>query len=511
MKLVKKTIWILVGVTSACNSPTSFTEQTEEVAESAQVEESWAEDAATQLTELSDTLYLDQPGVVFFMPNALDLEQWASDASTLEGLESAVGDFAYNASIMADSLTNRGIDVQFTDRNFILYNQQGKDHLISRDHSSALMGISMSDGDNNPKTIFGLQTPSSWWNELEDYYFAEPTAVTPLLQHFKSLTPKRLHIYTSHGEILNQTGAKINPQWHPTLSKKLANRARKFRMSFFGYYQFSLGDSMVALICRVPSISDESAINLFVWDQRQKTVVAELPLAENIWSDGLIRVKDSWIVPGERPNEYRFIQRQREARFKNGKRVEEDQMSLWVWNGGQLKAQSSNNLVKTRYPLKDWASFHEPKIQPKPNHFTFVDDEFAWLPLATGDMTYENIILELQKPYELQKEPIANQYQQSQIDTIFTLSRPATTFRFYGTPEDHILISGTTEELGLTFKKGIQIGMPKSSFGAVFPKLQNKDFIPDEIRITSKNGDRIIKCYFQSDTLAKLEITHYIH
>ena len=509
---LKNTIWLMfVVLYSACNSDTNYQEKGSEPAESALVEEISEHKPEAGFEEPSDTLFLDGPGVVFFMPNALDLDKWAPDASTLEGLESAVGNFAFNASVVADSLSNHGIEVHFTDRNVIVQAYDQQQHLIVRDHSSALMGLSMSDGHQPPITLYGLQDPTSWWGELEDYYFVQPETITPLLQYFKPKSSKRLHIYTSHSEILNQTGSKIQTYWHKVLSEKLARRASKFRMSFFGYYQFPLGDSLTALICRVPSISDESAIYLFVWDQARKEVIQELQLAENIWSDGLIKVKDSWISPGPGTDEYQIVQRQREARFEKGERVERDQMRLWVWSQGTLQSRSAATLAKSNYQLKDWTSFQEHQTKPIPAHLTIVDDEFAWLPLQTGDMTYEHIILELPKPYDIQKEPIANQYHSNQIDTIFTLNRPQTTFRFYGTPEEHILISGSTQEVGLAFKNGIQIGMLKNDFVDTFEKLAQRQDIPDEIRITSRSKDRIITCYFQSDTLSKLEITHYIH
>ncbi len=506
-----KSIWLVLVLSGACNSSANLQEQeTAETSSPVLIEETWVEESTVAM-EAPDTFYLNDPGVVFFMPNAVDLEQWALDASTLEGLESAVGNFAYNASIIADSLTQRGIEVHFTDRKVIAQTQSGDPYIIVRDRSSALMGISMNNGEHDPNTIFGLYEPDTWWSELEEYFSVKAETFTPLLDHFKPIVPQQLHVYTSHNEILNQTGAKIHSHWHPVLNDKLAKRARKYRMSFFGYYQFPLGDSLIALVCRVPSISDESAIKLFVWDQQTEKVINSLALAENIWSDGLIRVKDSWITPGQVSHNFKIVQRQREARFENGKRVEHDEMLHWIWRNGQLQTQPTASLSKANYQLKDWASFQEHESKPEPGHLTFVDDEFAWLPLKTGDMTYEHIILELPKPYEVQKEPIANQYRTTQIDTIFILSRTATSFRFYGTPEEYILIDGVTEESGLTFKNGIKIGMPKTDFAKTFERLSSHSSIPDEIRIKSRSGDRIITCYFQSDTLSKLQVTHYIH
>ena len=191
----------------------------------------------------------------------------------------------------------------------------------------------------------------------------------------------------------------------------------------------------------------------------------------------------------------------------NGKRRVMDSLYRWQWEGSGFAKLSTEGLNLSDFPLKDWDSYQEPI---KPTEFTLVDPDYAWLPLETGDLTWENIILEFPKPYTIEKEPIPNQLVPNQVDTLVTISRPQMNFRFYRSPEHNIVIGGTVEGPSLKFKKGLKVGMSKTEFAFAFESIDGAEF-PDLVKISSKQQDRIISYFFQNDLLIRIEFTNFIH
>ena len=172
-----------------------------------------------------------------------------------------------------------------------------------------------------------------------------------------------------------------------------------------------------------------------------------------------------------------------------------------------MNTLSTKGLNLNDFPLQDWDSYQEPV---KPTEFTIVDPDYAWLPLVTGDLTWENIILEFPKPFTIEKEPIPNQLVPNQVDTLVTISRPQMNFRFYRSPERNIVIGGTITDSSLEFKKGIKVGMTKPAFALAFESIDGTAF-PDLVKISSKQQDRIISYFFQNDLLIRIEFTNFIH
>ncbi len=498
---------IFIFFLGACSAPQNYAE------ESVPAESAMTPVAATTMVHPveDDTLFVTSKSVVFFTPNEEDLQSLKLDQGAKEGIRLAVGDFAYYASVIADSLQSQSIPVVFTDKKFIALPQASDGLVIDRQQSNSLMGVALYDGTGTPQVIYGLQTHLTLWAAISKYFSVAESPSLPLLDYFQDIAPKQLHIYTSHSEILNQTGKRIDPSWHLKFGTYLAQRARKYHMGLFGYYKFPLQDSLVATICRVPSRFDESAIHLFVWDEKTQQVIHQLQLAENIWNDQWIMVMDSWINQDPTTGKFEIIQRKKEAKVENGQRHETDSLYRWKLSGRKLLRSSAAGLTTRNYPLKDWASYEEAPAPAAITEIAIVDEEFVWLPLPTGDLTYENLILEIPKGYSLAKEPIANQFNKHQMDTLFTLSKADLEFKFYRTPHDNLIIGGSLSTGAVRFKNGVQIGMGKAAFAQVFEKLKHRTELPDLINIKSKNGDRIFSCKFQNDTLAHIKLTNYIH
>jgi len=446
------------------------------------------------------------PSVIFYVPKAGELNALIPDHASFEGLVQAIGDFAYYAGIVSDSLESRQIPVYYTDQHTI---RLGPDQFtIERNENKAPMGMILYDGVDQYKVLPGMQTHLSLLAAIADFFYLQQDHSIPLEDYFDPANSTHLHIYSSHSDILNQVGRRIDPGYYPKFGQQLARRAGKYHMSLFAYHKFNLTDSMKVFICRVPSIYDESSVKLYIWDSVVEQVVDEMQIAENVWNEQWILVKDSWITLGPDTGRFSFITRKKEARMNQGKRVETDSLFRWQWTGSQFKPLPVSGLSLKEFPLKDWQSYQEPQL---PSEIAIIDEDYVWLPLETGDLTWENIIMELPKPYSIDKEPIENQLAARQIDTLITISRPNLRLKFYQAPDNILLVNGEVTDGSLSLKRGVKVGISKMDFIRIFEKLSSYQSIPDQIEVRSKTSDRIISYSFKGDTLVRIEFTNFIH
>jgi hypothetical protein len=455
-----------------------------------------------------DTVYVSGQSVIFYAPSAEELGKLTIDNATREGLRQAIGDFAYYASIVTDSLQSENFSVLFTEKPHILLGQGQNFHHFDRNHNHSPLGLILFNGEDQPKILPGMQTHLSVLSAVENYFYIKATNSVPLLDYFKEVDTDNLHVYSSHSDILNQTGQRINPAHHMKFGSKLSSRADKYHMSVYAYHKFALQDSITAIICRVPSRYDESSIRLYIWDQQTETTIAQIELAENVWNEKWIMVKDSWLSLTPDRQKFSLIQRKKEARMNQGQRIETDSLYQWRWTGSGFERMSVSQLSIQDYPLQDWESYQEPAA---PSEITIIDEDYVWLPLETGDLTWENIILQLPKPFSIEKEPIENNLLQGQFDTLVTVSHKSLNFKFYRSPIGTLIISGKVSTPAIQFKNGLGVGLSKEELAPIFVRLNTGTVIPDIVRIRSKEGDRTISCYFENDSLSLIELTNYIH
>ena len=398
-----------------------------------------------------DHLVLDQASVVFYAPKSEELNAMMIDQASREGLAQAIGDFAYYASLIRDSLQSMQINSWYTDKQLISLEQGDQTVIIDREDLNAPVGMILFDGMGHHEVVPGMQTHLSLLSAIQDFFNNQVAPSVPLLDHFSQLESTKFHVYSSHSDILNQVGQRIDPSHYPEFGEAIARKAEKFHMSVFAYQKFDLGDSLTAIICRVPSTYDESAVRLYIWDNENLKVLDQKLLAENVWNENWILVQDSWILLGSEKGKFSFVSRRREARVEDGERVETDSLSGWKWTGVGFQPISTTGLSLNNYPLQDWESYQEPKM---PTEITIIDEDFVWLPLETGDLTWGNIIMELPKPYSILKEPIENPLATLQMDTLITITRENLRLKFYQAPNDILLIDGEVTDSSIHMKRG---------------------------------------------------------
>ena len=457
---------------------------------------------------LADSAHYVSPSVIFYTPSPDEINQLASDQTAREGLLQAVGDFAYYASIVSDSLENMQVKIHFTNQRYLTFSNDAGDYRFDRLESSSPIGLILYDGQGVPENVPGMQTHLSLLATISNRFNSSTEPERPLLEYFEPIEPTRLHVFSTHSDILNQTGNKIDPVHYPKLGSSIASRAGKFHMSVFAYQKFEIKDSLQAIICRVPSRYDESAVKLFIWNPALGQVVDELELAENVWNEQWIMVKDSWISLDHETGTISIIQRKKEAEMNEGARKESDNLYQWVWSGSGFMPITTSGISKNDFPLKDWESYQEPE---SPKEITLVDENYVWLPLTTGDLSWENLILLLPRPFSIKKEPIKNQLALKQIDTLVTISRPGVSLKFYRSPGENLIVEGSISDSSILFKQNLKVGMSKVEFVQTFDKLSNHQAVPDLVKVRSINHDRVLSYYFQNDTLARIEVMNFIH
>lgn len=500
-----KNILLITGpvLLFGCGEPERFVEDNSEKDQYVQT----SVDLESIADDQPDTTFITGKSVVFFAPGSEDLEKLVHDPDTREGIRQAIGDFAYYASIVSDSLESRGIPVHFTENTKIVFDQQTEQLDYYPREGSSLIGLLLFDGEQTLKVLSGMQTHLSVLSSVEDFFLIDPAESAALLDYFDEADKGQIHIYSSHSDILNQTGNRIPPSHYRNFGEELSARADRFHMSLFGYSRIKLNDSTYAVICRVPSKYDESSIRLYLWDQQNKTVLNQIELAENIWNEQWIMVKDSWVSFSER-GKLTIVQRKKEASISDGQRTETDSLYQWQLDGQKFVAIPTTGLVKRDLQLKDWGSYQEAPIRTE---MSFVDEDYVWLPLPTGDLTWENIILDIPKPFSIQKEPIENPLVQGQIDTLITVQQDKISFKFYHSPLGIMIVEGNVSAPSFQFKKGLKVGMTKASLASHFNQFKQGASIPDLVKINSREADRVISFRFTNDTLQSIEITNYLH
>ena len=330
MKLLRFIIPLALLIIQACTGQTDFSTEQGQVT-------SFIETASTQADPISeipeDSIYFDGKNVVFFTPGPNELNELELDKAAEEGMHQAVGDFAYYASLISDSMKSTQIPVHFTNRRHLVFEAELHKFTIDRTLTGSPFGLILYNGTEAPKVLPGMRTHLSLMSSISDYFYDQQPELMPILDYFEPVSSNTLHVYSSHSDILNQTGTRLDPSYYDKFGALVAKRAGKYRMSIYAYHKIALGDSLSAIICRVPSKYDESSIRLYIWDNTIENVVSEIELAENVWNEKWIMVQDSWLYTPTDSEKFSITQRKKEARIKDGKRTVLDSLYRWQWTG----------------------------------------------------------------------------------------------------------------------------------------------------------------------------------
>ena len=141
-----------------------------------------------------DHLVLDQASVVFYAPKSEELNTMIIDQASREGLVQAIGDFAYYASLVRDSLRSIQINSWYTDKQLITLKQDDQPVVIDRKELNAPIGMILFDGIDHYKVLPGMQTHLSLISAIHDFFNDQVAPSVPLLDHFKQTESTKIHV-----------------------------------------------------------------------------------------------------------------------------------------------------------------------------------------------------------------------------------------------------------------------------------------------------------------------------
>jgi hypothetical protein len=148
--------------------------------------------------------------------------------------------------------------------------------------------------------------------EKEDIIVSDST----FLALFPEITGDTIHIYSppEDGGASKFTGKRIVPAFYKffLFDDNLIGKLDSVYINIFSCYQVRLSEVYRGLIVRVPATYSETAIDLFLWDNRAKKIVGKFPLADGTGDAGWNFVKDAWLTDINEDNKLDILTRRKD-------------------------------------------------------------------------------------------------------------------------------------------------------------------------------------------------------
>lgn len=104
------------------------------------------------------------------------------------------------------------------------------------------------------------------------------------------------------------------------------------------------------------------------------------------------------------------------------------------------------------------------------------------------------------------REPVKNRHVPGQVDTLLTLSNGNSSFQFYQLPGEVLLQSASLRDEGLLLGGKLEPKMPADALKQIIPGLQDKDTLPELIRIEGEIVPQSLLIRLNSSSLQVEEI-----
>lgn len=207
-------------------------------------------------------------------------------------------------------------------------------------------------------------TSNNYQPENKDSLISDKS--TEFLGLFKDMKPEGLHIYPPSWDKnghLNKTpfeGIIIDVHKYPYLNDNSLflniQACHKGLSHIFAIGKFEINTEYYGLIMRQYSQYDESLIQLFLWDKRQKKIVKGVDLADSYGDEGWYFDKESWII-GYKPNSIlKIITRRKDSEVDedSGNKIIADTIKTNNFSMNRFIETKSNIADTSKYKLKEW-------------------------------------------------------------------------------------------------------------------------------------------------------------
>lgn len=197
-------------------------------------------------------------------------------------------------------------------------------------------------------------SPSS--KEIYDYKKS-----VSFLKLFPSVHPPGLHVYSPSVDPSNDDGKyqgkKIDPDYHFLLVHGEENPLEMDTLyHYYACYQFKLSEQKTALLMRCPSQYSETAVRLYIWENKLKKVSESFTLADAFGDEGWHFVTDAWIKDVNEDKQLDLVFRRKDYDMNlddPGDINRFDTTYVYLGTGTTFK-QSDFKVNPAKYPLKYW-------------------------------------------------------------------------------------------------------------------------------------------------------------
>lgn len=192
---------------------------------------------------------------------------------------------------------------------------------------------------------------------------AEKDSANIFLNTFQDISVDTLHVYSQFG-VNKETkfqGKKIDKSFYHyfAFDKSLTYELKDDngpKDNIYSCYKLKLSDSKTGLVVRTPSKYDETAIDLFVWDNATKRIESKETLSDSFGDEGCFFAQDAWITDMNKDGKLDIVKRKKDhsVDLDNPTTVSNtDSIAVFLLKDNKFQ-KSTLQIDKNKFQLQHW-------------------------------------------------------------------------------------------------------------------------------------------------------------
>lgn len=182
------------------------------------------------------------------------------------------------------------------------------------------------------------------------------------LAMFPRTSGDTIHIYSPNDKTGGDkfSGKPIPREFYKyfPLNEYFKHQLKDEYVNIFSIANVTLSDNLSGLIVRVPATYSETALELFVWDNRTKRIIDNINLADETGDAGWYFVQDAWITDLNNDRQSDVLIRRKDHWDKDmdgmdGKERNLDSVKVFIGEDGKFR-KARLAIDTTRFQLFNW-------------------------------------------------------------------------------------------------------------------------------------------------------------
>ncbi|MCX6230104.1 MAG: hypothetical protein NTZ33_01050 [Bacteroidetes bacterium] len=186
------------------------------------------------------------------------------------------------------------------------------------------------------------------------------------LNLFRDIKPQKLHIYPltrdENGDIKGYPfeGIRIDVNKFKYMDdENLFNNIQAYKDSSGNAYaigKFEIDSNYIGLLFRVRSQYDETLIQLFLWDKKNKKIINGIDLADSFGDEGWYFNLESWIIEYKENGILKIVTRRKDSDLQEDETTAKisDTLKLYTFKKDKFQLKLRNLSDTTSYKLISW-------------------------------------------------------------------------------------------------------------------------------------------------------------